>query len=369
MVDPGLDAAIKNEIKRCLHGKGRPISQIAKAHPNRGYTQEQKLADEPTWHEQRELAEYVARRVRLKKEDVVGKSMTNNEFDAIVRKEISHLRKDGMIKDWTKNAGVFRKTDALPPVTKLRMSMKQAVRSRHPGVVMDDDTMKRAFLDMIKSHSMKTYKFALAKALLEYCRDECSKTDPVLLVTYDYLAGKFVEYYWRQAWFKMRQGGAQQRSLAFKAIENTFGERLQPRFQDAKRMHPDKIEEATQQMLKSVFGKTNTRNSIVVHAFQKIRTGRTTTRYNVFYEPHDDEQYLYIYPEAMLFMHRNFDFLHYSVLVKWTVDHRSKRPRGIVLVKVTDQLARRPGVTQSDVRAAGKSKSEHVEGADENIDE
>ena len=37
-----------------------------------------------------------------------------------------------------------------------------------------------------------------------------------------------------------------------------------------------------------------------------------------------------------------------------SLDHRSKRPRGIVLVKVADQLARRPGGNQFDVAARAR---------------
>ena len=60
---------------------------------------------------------------------------------------------------------------------------------------IDEYSLKETFISILtKDRKDNTYKFAFARALIEYCK----MNPPTYGIPYSYFADKFLEYYWHQ---------------------------------------------------------------------------------------------------------------------------------------------------------------------------
>ena len=163
------------------------------------------------------------------------------------------------------------------------MSTKRET-GRRPGQPTGDDALKERFVAMLDGHVDDTYKFALARALLDYCHSEGGKPAPELAIKYEYLAEKFLEYYWKLAWFGIKQNVRGAESRVLKTIRELFGEKTPERFDDAQQQYRTEIDKAKSSILTDVFGHARSRTSIVVNAFQNVPAGAHAIPDEVFYE-------------------------------------------------------------------------------------
>jgi len=190
----------------------------------------------------------------------------------------------------------------------------------------DDSELKRYFVSILsKGVKNNTYKFALARFLLEYslkCEPDSIKkkiaNNEKEVVSYQEIANAFLKYYWHQECkyrIKQNYNDAKPPSV-ITAIRNVFGEDYIP--DSFEKMPQEKIEAAQEKIRRKVFGKESNKTSQVIPRFQNIREGNTTQRKQIFYDYDDKKAQLEIKPEALEFFQHNHTFLMKSVILEWS---------------------------------------------------
>ena len=188
--------------------------------------------------------------------------------------------------------------------------------------MIEDKELRKYFISILtKGKKSNTYKFALARFLLDYSSklgsDYIEKkmiNNEIEVVSFQEIANSFLKYYWHQECrYRIRQNyEVKKPPSAIKEIRKVFGEKYIPKyFED---MRQEKIEKAQNEIKKSVFGKGD--KSQVVPRFQKLP--RQPER-RIFYEyAIKDATQLEIKPEALSFFHRHYVVLMKSVFLEWS---------------------------------------------------
>lgn len=282
--------------------------------------------DDPVWHGAGQVVEQVAGILSLDLGEVCGDGILAVDFYQAVMSQISKLRVRKCITDWSagQRLGVFR----LDNPTKLPVINSDDLRPAFLHVKKHADVSPRGLIRnflSILDHGNKnnTYKFALARAILEYCKPDCQNTGqktrgrPDLSISYDYLADKFLKYYWHQEYvLHMRQNYDPARPpRAITKIREIFGENT-PR--DYSRLDQKDMDRAKNLILKNVFGHARSKTSIVVPRFQRIPSGNRVVEVRSFYDYSDDEQAITLKPDAFDFFSKYHALLSKTVLVEWT---------------------------------------------------
>lgn len=180
--------------------------------------------------------------------------------------------------------------------------------------------LRKAFLRILTRGSKNnTYKFALARALLEHCRKQADYGSDSSIrdhVTYDYLAESFVKYYWHQeSLFRIKQSfSTKSMPYAVQIIQEKFGNDPAKTFKDVNRKAKEAAEES---MMKKVFGNENSGTSQVVPRFQNIR-GLSSEDASIFYTYSDKEKIIHLKDGVSTFLSSHYDVLLKAVLVEWT---------------------------------------------------
>ena len=342
----GMRDAVKAAVVEALLRPGRSIRDIRAVQCSEEEL-ERRHGNNPVWHELTEMRAFVADRLALDKDRVLGSSRRNNDFGDAVLDMIGNLKRRGFVETWQKRSGVFCVVKDLSKMqTKPSMSTQKRETGRRPGQPTGDDALKERFVAMLDGHVDDTYKFALARALLDYCHSEGGKPAPELVIKYEYLAEKFLEYYWKLAWFGIKQNVRGAESRVLKTIRELFGEKTPERFDDAQQQYRTEIGKAKSSILTGVFGHARSRTSIVVHAFQNVPAGAHAIPDEVFYKPDDDDQCLKMYHEALSFMSRNYDVLRYNVLARWSLHLENLNPS---MIKIMTKLSREK-IKRSDLK-------------------
>ncbi|MEM3172849.1 MAG: HNH endonuclease signature motif containing protein [Candidatus Nitrosotenuis sp.] len=175
-----------------------------------------------------------------------------------------------------------------------------------------------------KGRKDNTYKFALARFLLEHCNELDSeyvqnkiKHNEVEIVDYQQIANKFLAYYWHQECkYRIRQNYNDQKPPhVISIIRDVFGTNYVPtQFKDLPKAQ---IQKAQAEIRKKVFGKEKSKTSQVVPRFQNIKEGISTKRMHLFYDYDDERAQLQIKPEALSFFHENYAVLLKLVILEW----------------------------------------------------
>ena len=191
-----------------------------------------------------------------------------------------------------------------------------------------------------KGNKSTTYKFALARFLVEYARGH---TD--LTVEYDAIAEAFLEYYWYQERvFKIRQSFSKTPHV-IRTIREKFGARTASRIRSPN-MAPASIKnEAIREIKKMVFGSGT--HGHVVPRFHTIRGKKR----NVFYD-YDDEKII-LRPEALVFLHNYYTPLLKMIFLEWTLFLEKANP---MMPKLSAKIAR----TMDDSGRAPTDKQKRV---------
>ena len=267
----------------------------------------------PIWHTRSSLIDYVARQMKIDPRHY-GPQRISSDFHNYIDQEITKLRRSKKIADWnsTAKAGIFRPTVQVH-VPRPSMEWKSPELFHASGEI---GSMKSAFVSIMRHGSKdNTYKFALARALLEYCRDRPYEGRETLDIQYDYFAEKFLNYYWDQECrFRMRQ--SHKTATVPRAIQIIRSVATDAK-NDFEKLDNTGKKNARNLMLKNVFGTTRSKTSLVIPKFQKIKQGKYAVLKEIFYTFDDEKKILRLEPEAFEFFRNNHNILWGTVMVEW----------------------------------------------------
>ena len=183
-----------------------------------------------------------------------------------------------------------------------------------------DKQFERYFLNII-GHSAKdnTYKFALARFLLDY-----SRTDGPPHVDFITIAKYFLKYYWIQVCkLKMKHAPqATKKPEIVTIIEKEFTKPYYPQtFNEIDMQEPEKIRRCVDLITKRCFHN-------VIWRFQRIKVPEATEvlffNYRIDREVHANRKYIdldygiNLYPEAVKFFQRRNTVLMKAVILEWS---------------------------------------------------
>ena len=318
-------------VAECLRAPGRPVRDLPRAARRAGDRASLPFAGDPVWHTKPEIDRCVAARLKLDAGRVAGPLRDDSELYVAVAAAISSLRRAGIIQDWKAGSGlgVWRLTGRPLPPPAADLSLSTAKGGPFSGGDAAGPAGRRpqlycVFTGIIESgRKDNTYKFALARALLEYCHTNQESGNSRLVVPYRYLAMRFAEYYSRlDRTFGLRQTLHKSNTpAAVSAVRRApraateFGP-----YHTLDAASRARIEAAVR---RSVFGHARTRTSMVVPRFQNVecRPGggaRWKVKANpVFYDYSDDDQEIRLKPEAFRLFRDSYHTLMWAVLDGW----------------------------------------------------
>ena len=181
-----------------------------------------------------------------------------------------------------------------------------------------EEEFKSHFIGAItKGSKNNTYKFALARFLLDYC----NSPNPNMQVKFSTIAEYFFKYYWLQECkSKLLQGPKNQLPQIIKIIRAEFKEETYPQsYKELKAKESDKIEACVEKI-------TNIAFNDVIHRFQKIGGGERKMFYDYFAKKYNDKADnrkvdpkggILLNKYAVRFFQENFVSLYKSVILEW----------------------------------------------------
>ena len=316
---------VSDTIVFALSQGGRTVDEIEGETARRyeGDAEQEGHRNEPVWHSRGRLLEFVAKKLKIHP-SMWGPGRVSSDFYNVVDQEISKLRKRGVLTDWSSigRSGILRlarRPDR--PVADPVMSRAGniPVWTEAPADMdRTEESMKRTFLSILtRGRKDNTYKFALARALLDYCQENRNNPARTNEITYEYLSGKFLKYYWHQVCkFRIKQDfHTKSTPMVVQKINEVFHDKNPGSFELLDR---EDIMEAERRILRTVFGHARSKTSLVVPKFQKIVTGNSAEEIRMFYDYDDDAKKIYLKPEAWDFFNRNYWMLSKSVLLEWS---------------------------------------------------
>ncbi len=335
---------VRSAVIKGLSREGKAIDDIVNVLKYKGDLAQREFGSNPVWHTKKELDYFVAKTLKLDAEAVLGKNKKSSDFSTSITREIVKLRKRGVISDWQngKRIGVWRVTGDLYKESASMHGMSSAERSNAEQTGNEEigyDDLRRAFISILRrGRKDNTYKFALARALLEYCRS--NRDVGTRDIKYDYLADKFLEYYWRQeCLFKIKQDFHTSKSpRVIQAIREVWKDASPGSFSLAKAADKKRAKEM---ILHDVFGHARSKTSLVVPKFQKLSVGSRAKESRIFYDYDDDEKRIVLTREAFNFFSENYEILKSVVLVEWTrfLERTNDMPK--LMTKIYSNTAQR----------------------------
>ncbi len=319
---------IPDLVMKALNQKGKTIGMIEaeRGRKYNGDASQMEYRNRSVWHNKKDLNIFVAASLKMHP-SLWGPKRTSNDFPTAISRRISKLRHAGLLKDWKGNSsfGIWRLAQTSgSPVDELKMSIMerphvQTHQSDTTGRASDAE-MRQAFLSILTSGRKDgTYKFALARAILDYCHETnvTHSTSDYCSIPYEYLASRFLRYYWHQECiFKIKQTfKTNSRLWVIKTIQDVFDENAPHSFDLLKE---EDVKTAEEKILRKVFGHARNNTSLVVPKFQKIRVGVSAEERKLFYDYDDNKKKIYLRPEAFEFFSANYGLLLRVVLVEWT---------------------------------------------------
>ena len=168
---------------------------------------------------------------------------------------------------------------------------------------------------LTKGKKDNTYKFALAKFLVDYAyslddthiKDKFENNTPEI-IEYRIIAKSFLKNYWHQICkYKIKQNYNPDRlPLIVQIIQNVFGSRYIP--EPFESIDKDKVVHAENLITKKCFVE-------VIPRFQNITDGIQVISNKVFYEY--DNNSIQVRPAALQFFRENYSFLFKAVILEW----------------------------------------------------
>ncbi len=316
----GFRSMLPEFLKYVLSREGSTITKLEqdRGRSISGDTSQYPYRDLPVWHNRTALIEQLAHNMQISTK-YWGPKRVSADFHNMVDQEIAKLQRKGVLIRWNSNksTGILRLIPEHQSDIKPTASMGDITSDAISILDGGEDDLKRTFIAIL-AHGKKsnTYKFALARSLLEYCQKTPYGTQDVYRIPYTYLADKFLEYYWNQECrFRIKQDFTiNNPPKVIQAIRKTFSGHVPGSFDD---VDSDSKDNARHDILKSVFGHARSKTSLVVPKFQKIPVSNYTEERKVFYDYDDCEKMLILKPEAFAFFKNNNSVLSRVVLVEW----------------------------------------------------
>ncbi len=325
---------IRDLVVRVMAREGTTVAQIEEARGRvyEGDAGQEAYRDEPVWHTKKAIDAAVAEKLRLNA-SAWGPDRKSNDFQTSVSTALSGMARRGQTVPWNSGrrysiwrlepAAAAAAAVAPAPDLSSREGILSAAAEAQPAPASGEDMM-REFLSILR-HGNKdnTYKFALARALLDYSTGRGS--DGALEVPYEYLADKFLEYYWHQECkLRLKQDSHKAKSpKAIQAIRRVWGANTPGSFELLD--NEDKAE-ARSMILRDVFGHARSKTSLVVPRFQKIKRGGVHVKADTFYDYSDDDQMICLKPKALEFLRANHVALRGLVTLEWAKFLEAKNP-------------------------------------------
>jgi 5-methylcytosine-specific restriction endonuclease McrA len=203
-----------------------------------------------------------------------------------------------------------------------------------------EQQMRHAFVSILtKGKKSNTYKFALARYLLDYSNGPTEGLE----IPYGDIASAFLRYYWHQECkFRIRQNFEKEKPPSvIRIIREEFGTHYEPK--SFKEMPYEKVCRAEERIRHKVFGSEELQTSQVVPRFQNIPAGSSVRRNHIFYEYDDARQVLILKPDALEFFRKNNTVLLKAVILEWAkfLEKINTLPRLVAKIE-GDQMRRRP---------------------------
>ncbi|MDI1495471.1 MAG: HNH endonuclease [Cenarchaeum symbiont of Oopsacas minuta] len=341
VLDPIQRQKIPNLLLHGLKQIGNTVKNLGVSHT--GDSLQLQYQDNPVWHKKHDLDEWVALQLHLPP-SLWGPKRISNVLMIQTSSELVKLRKKGIIVDWssTKRTMLFRLVDPNISIDMPTMSTK----IRKPMSQDGDMSMRTIFLSIIsKSRKDNTYKFALGKTLLDYCKNNLP-TGQTKEIKYEYLANEFLRHYWYQRYkFKIKQDfHIKKRPMVIQILEDAFGDKPPYKF---KHLDQNKIKQARNGILENVFGEARKKKGMVVQRFQRITCGNSVADANVFYDYDDDAKKIFLKPEAHEFFRQNYGLLMRALLAEW-IKYLERVNHGLPMLaaKVDNEEAERGSLTK-----------------------
>ena len=214
----------------------------------------------------------------------------------------------------------------------------------------DDEELRRKFISILtKGSKSNTYKFALARFLL----DHSHKPDSSYIVSFQDIAKKFLKYYWHQECkYRIRQNYDPKKiPSVVQVIRDVFKERMVGGYipEYFENMPQEEIKNAEAEIIKRVFGIG--KKSQVVPRFQRLKGQPPDRNLHIrgtgdFYDYDVPSGKLEIKPEALSFFSKNYDVLMKAVLLEWSrfLEKINTLPR--IIEKVETEEVRRKALTE-----------------------
>ena len=345
-LNPAQRGAVPGLLMHCLRQRGVTIGEAGAA-DHQGDPVQMRYRDEPVWHRKGDIDGRIAGMLHLPA-SLWGPGRLSNDLMTVTAGEIAKLRKRGIVADWSskKRTTLIRLADPGIDVDVPRMSRHEArgaaaAAAAAAAPARTDQGMMTLFLSIIsRSRKDNTYKFALGKTLLDYCRRN-APDGRAREITYDYLAEEFLKHYWYQRYkFRMKQDFHTRKSpVVIQILEKTFGKNPSCRLEDA---DPDDRMAACTQIQQRIFGLARQKRGMVVPRFQRTMSGNTTVDSNLFYDYDDERKMITLKPDAHLFLRRNYGLLIRALLAEW-VRYLERANRGLPMLaaKLYDTEAKR----------------------------
>ena len=186
-------------------------------------------------------------------------------------------------------------------------------------VPVDPTRFRDSFIGAITSRGAKnnTYKFALARFLL----DHCNGPDPSTKVRYEEIGRAFFKYYWLQECkSRLRQGPEKQTPRVISIIRKRFPEPIYPQsFAEISSEKPHEIAECVKEITKRCFND-------VIPRFQKTSGEERRIFYTYFAKSYHDAADnrkvdpgggILLNPAAISFLRENYVPLYKAVMLEW----------------------------------------------------
>lgn len=300
-----------------MSGHGQTISQIRqdstrKILPDISQAQ---YEEKPIWHQRIDLIDYLAKEIKVGPH-YYGPKRKSADFHNLVDQELGKLRKKRATIRWGGNlhTGILRLARVEQRPTKPVMGLMET--QIHADTGTDRIPLKEAFISILTlGKKSNTYKFALARALIEYCKNTQSSID-ALDIPYSYFADKFLEYYWHQEYrYRIKQDfQTNSTPKVIQAINNVFKNNSCSNFEE---ISDEEKRLGRETLLKTVFGHARSKTSLVVPKFQNLSEGSISVLKKIFYDYDDDAKIVRLRPEAFDFFKNNHKILSMAVLSEW----------------------------------------------------
>ena len=307
----------KNMAKLLLHGlavNGRTVDELGTK--RRGSAGQQAWRSKPVWHRKADLDQWLGRETGLPS-TLWGPARKSNELTDMTSAMLDRLRKSGKLSGWSDGrADLYRLSDPPRRPGRPPAGARDCWPEPEP-VERTEHNMRKTFTAIIsEGRRDNTYKFALCKTLLDYCKKN-APDGSARRIKYEHLAGEFLRHYWHQKYkFRMKQDFHTKRQPRVITIfEEVFGEAQSASFG---RAGIGRRRDARRRILADVFGHDRQKKGIVVPRFQHVRHGGTTASVNMFYD-YDDLQAITLHPEAHEFLRRNRELLTRALLAEWVL--------------------------------------------------